>query len=334
MLLECLQSLRKQGISEEAFEIIVVDNGSKDGSIQAVEEKFPQVKLIRNGSNQGFCRANNQGISIAEGEFVALINNDAVADPFWLQQLLTAFESSSRIGMAASKIIDFADPRRIDKCGHVIFPDGQNRGRGTGEIDRGQYDKVEEVLWPDGCAAMYRRSMLEQIGGFDEDLFAYADDAELGLRARIAGWRCVYNPRAVVRHRRGTTLGRGNPVRVQLIERNRILLALKLFPWSLLIWNPFYFALRMTGGLVSAMKSPGQGDLADFPGLGGKLRVMGAILTGQWSALLMMPRTLAKRKAVARMAKLRPDEIRRLILDNGVSPSALVGVNTDTGVAP
>ena len=89
----------------------------------------------------------------------------------------------------------------------LIYPDGQNRGRGSGEIDRGQYDRLEEVFWPDGCAALYRKAMLDEIGGFDEDLFAYGDDAELGLRARIAGWRCLYVPHAVVRHHRGSHSG-------------------------------------------------------------------------------------------------------------------------------
>ena len=95
--------------------------------------------------------------------------------------------------MAASKILVHEDPRRIDKAGHLIYPDGQNRGRGSGELDEGQYDRVEEILWPDGCAAMYRRAMLDQIGGFDEDFFAYADDAELGLRARMPdGSACTF----------------------------------------------------------------------------------------------------------------------------------------------
>ena len=98
--------------------------------------------------------------------------------------------------MAASKILVYEDPRRIDKAGHLIYPDGQNRGRGTGEFDTGQYDQVEEALWPDGCAAMYRRAMLDQIGGFDEDFFAYGDDAELGLRGRIAGWKCLVRSHA------------------------------------------------------------------------------------------------------------------------------------------
>lgn len=233
--------------------------------------------------------------------------------------------------MAASKIVTWEDPARIDKVGHLIFPDGQNRGRGTGERDRGQYERVEEVIWPDGCAAMYRKTMLDQIGGFDEDLFAYGDDAELGLRARIAGWRCLYMPEAVVRHRRGSTMGQGNPERVVLIERNRILLAVKLFPWSLLVLNPLFFSVRMAAGLFAA--GAGNGDLAAFPGVGGKLRVIGALLRGQWQAFRMMPRTLAKRAGVERIAVLTASERRRLIMANRLSLAALFGIVRETEVA-
>ena len=190
LLRECLESLARQTVA--AFEVIVVDNGSTDGSPEMVVRDFSagrpfQLQLIRNGENRGFCAANNQGMAAASGEFIALLNNDAEAGPGWLAGLIEAFRHADDIGMAASKILVHEDPTRIDKVGHLIYLDGQNRGRGSGELDHGQYDRLEETLWPDGCAAMYRRSMLEQIGGFDEDFFAYADDAELGLRARIAG---------------------------------------------------------------------------------------------------------------------------------------------------
>jgi GT2 family glycosyltransferase len=308
LLRACLASLSRQ--RSVTFETIVVDNGSSDGSADLAEREFG-ARVIRNRENRGFCAANNQGIAAAQGEFIALLNNDAEAEPDWLAELHRACSRTPEAGMAASKILIWEDPKRIDKAGHLIFPDGQNRGRGAGAVDEGQFDREEEVLWPDGCAAMYRKRMLDEIGGFDEDLFAYGDDAELGLRARIAGWRCWYAPRAVVRHHRGSTMGKGSGARLRLIERNRVLLAVKLFPWSLLWLNPLYFALRVVAGAAAAGR--GAGDTAHFPGIGGKLRMAGAIVAGDLAALALVPRMLRKRREIARVRRLSPGEVRRLI---------------------
>ena len=288
----------------------MVDNGSADGSADMAEAEFG-ARVIRNRENLGFCAANNQGIRAARGEFVALLNNDAEAEDGWLDALTRACSSAADVGMAASKVLVWEDPGRIDKAGHLIFPDGQNRGRGTGDPDRGQYDREEEVLWPDGCAAMYRKEMLDRIGGFDEDFFAYGDDAELGLRARIAGWRAVYAPRAVVRHHRGATMGKDSARRLELIERNRVLLAVKLFPWSLLCLNPLFYAARLAAGVVLARRSAG--DTAHFRGIRGKFAIAGALLRADIKALALVPRMLRKRKEIARMRKLTPREVRRLL---------------------
>ena len=150
LLRACLNSLRQQ--TGVAFEVILVDNGSADGSPDMAEREF-EARVIRNCENRGFCAANNQGISLARGEFIALLNNDAEAEPGWLPALLRACTSASDVGMAASKVLVWENPRMIDKAGHLIFPDGQNRGRGTGMPDLGQFDGEEDVLWPDGCAA-------------------------------------------------------------------------------------------------------------------------------------------------------------------------------------
>ena len=309
LLRACLASLaRQEGVD---LEIIVVDNGSSDGSADMAEREFG-AQVIRNLENRGFCAANNQGIALARGEFIALLNNDAEAEPGWLAELHRACASRPLVGMAASKVLVWEDPSRIDKAGHLMFPDGQNRGRGSGAPDGGQFDREEEVLWPDGCAAMYRRPMLDQIGGFDEDFFAYGDDAELGLRARIAGWLCVYAPRAVVRHHRGATLGKDSGWRLQLIERNRVLLAVKLFPWSLLALNPFYYAARLLAG--AALARGNRGDTAHFPGVRGKLAIVRALAAGDLAALRLIPRMLAKRAQIGRIRRLTPGEVRRLLL--------------------
>jgi GT2 family glycosyltransferase len=326
LLRSCLQSLTRQQLNQP-FEVVVVDNGSDDGTPEMVLREFGsnpafRLKLIRNPDNRGFCAANNQGFAASTSDLIALLNNDAEAEPDWLRGLAGAFEDGAferghQIGMAASKILVYEDPRRIDKAGHLIYPDGQNRGRGSGELDAGQYDRIEEVLWPDGCAAMYRREMLDEIGGFDEDFFAYADDAELGLRARIAGWNCIYIPSARVRHHRGATLGVRSGRRLELIERNRVLLAAKLFPWSLLWLNGMYYLARLGASLWAAARN--RGEVGQFPGARGKLTAALALLKGDFQALKLLPRMLKKRRHVNRIRKLSPREVKKLILRYRIS---------------
>jgi GT2 family glycosyltransferase len=310
LLRACLRSLEQQTFRD--FEVIVVDNGSADGSLELLRSApFEQVRTIENPENRGFCAANNQGIEAARGRFIGLLNNDAEAEPHWLEELLGALDPQADVGMAASKILTWEDHRIIDKASHLIYPDGQNRGRGTGEPDRGQYDRLEEAAWPDGCAALYRRSMLLQIGGFDEDFFAYADDAELGLRARIAGWRCLYVPTAVVYHHTGSTLGRYSAERLFLIERNRLWLAAKLFPWSVLALNPGYFALRIAATAWFAFS--GKGELPRAASRLGTWGLVECLLKAQWAALAGLPAMLRKRRAVNAFRKLSAAETAALL---------------------
>ena len=326
LLRSCLLSLEIQMGLAGIFEVILVDNGSEDQSVEMAEREFGdsasfRLRLIENDRNLGFCEANNQGMALAQTPFIALLNNDAEAEPGWLAALYKGLIAHPGAGMAASKILVWEDPGRIDKAGHLIYLDGQNRGRGTGERDHGQYDKEAEALWPDGCACLYRRSMIEEIGGFDEDFFAYADDAELGLRARIAGWGCIYVPTAVVRHHRGATLGLANLRRLELIERNRVLLVAKLFPWRLVWLNGVFYLARLAAGALAAVRQ--RGEINRFPGSGGKLRVLLALIRADLQALRMLPRMIAKRKKLDSIRKLSSHEITQLLWRNRITLKAL-----------
>lgn len=242
---DCLLSLCKQ--TYPALEIIVVDNGSVDDSTTLIEEKFgDRVCLIRNKTNLGFSGGNNVGIRSASGKYILLLNNDATAGPHWVEELVKIAETNPDIGMCASKIYSFDDPGILDSAGGLlIYRDGLSRGRGRLERDRGQYDRVEEVLLPSGCACLYRREMLDQVGLFDEDFFAYSDDTDLGLRGRIAGWKCVYVPTAIAYHRYSATAGRYSPLKAYLAERNRVWVVIKNFPLPVLLLSPLFTVWRL-----------------------------------------------------------------------------------------
>jgi GT2 family glycosyltransferase len=318
LLKACLKSLAAQ--TRRDFDVVVVDNGSRDGSAEEVKRianAFPvPLKLVENFTNRGFCAANNQGIASTSGALIALLNNDAEAEPGWLDALARVIESDEGVGMAASKIVTWENPQVIDKVGHLIYPDGQNRGRGSGQVDVGQFDRVEEALWPDGCAAMYRRAMLDEVGGFDEDFFAYADDAELGLRGRMAGWNCLYAPGAVVRHHRGATLGLDSARRLTLIERNRVWLAVKLFPWNLLWLNGAYYATRIAGGMWAALQN--RGEIRRYSGTK-KFQAALALLWGTASAIPGIPKMLQKRRAFRKKRRLTAGQIRGLLMRHRIS---------------
>jgi hypothetical protein len=225
---------------------------------------------------------------------VALLNNDTEADPRWLEALVQGVRSQDKGGMGATKILSYEHREVIDKVGHLIYPDGQNRGRGCGEIDHGQFDATEEALLPDGCAALYDRRIFETAGLFDEDFFAYGDDAEMGLRARLAGWGCLYIPSAVVYHHHASTLGRFSAQRLVLVERNRMWLAAKLFPWALLWLNPWYATLRWGGNAWAALS--GRGEAGQVPAW----TLVWCALRACFEALAGLPRMLRKRSQVRR----------------------------------
>ena len=195
--------------------------------------------------------------------------------------------------------------------GRLIYRDGQNRGRGTMEPDRGQYDEECEILWPDACAALYHRDLLRETGGFDETFFAYGDDADLGMRARLLGWRAWYVPDAVVHHRHSATAGAYSPLKIMLVERNRILLALKNFPLPILLQNP-YWTLRRYGWHFYAALT-GTGSAGRFAGERGRWRLVFNLLWSYASAARLLGSTLRSRRLIQKNRRLTNREIADLL---------------------
>ena len=200
---ECLSSVYAQTYSN--FEVIFVDNNSKDGSVEFVATSFPETKVIKNNENLGFAEANNIGIKAANAKYIATLNNDTKADPNWLKEIITVAERADDIGSCASKMLRYKDHSIIDSTGIKLFSTGTVMDRGSEEKDKGQYDKSEEVFGACAGAALYRVEMLNAIGLFPSHYFASYEDVDLAWRARYAGWKCVYVPSAIVYHVRFAT---------------------------------------------------------------------------------------------------------------------------------
>ena len=233
---KCLPSLC--GLERPARQIVVVDNGSTDGTPDWLGENFPEVDLVVLPVNEGFCRANNLGIARTTAPFVLVLNPDTELEPDYLRRLLPAFDDPD-VGIACGKLLRL-DRRTLDSAGQQLARSRQPLDRGYGKPDRGQYDRDETVFGACGAAAVYRRSMLDSIvdeGGqfFDEAFFAFVEDLDLAWRARKLGWRAVYRFAAVGYHARGGTssgplwrrrvaamLGHGADVRFHVVK-NRYL---------------------------------------------------------------------------------------------------------------
>ena len=203
----CLDSLRAQSLEHR---IIVVENGSNDGSLEFLQRDYPQVELIVHKRNKGFAGGVNAGIRkcIADGdEFVALFNNDAVADEHWLEELVKDLKVNDDAGIVTCKLMTI-DKKHLDSTGDLYTTWGLPFPRGRGEPVSDKYDDRVQVFAASGGASLYRVSMLKQIGLFDEDFFAYYEDVDISFRAQLAGWKVRYVPESVAYHMIGATSGK------------------------------------------------------------------------------------------------------------------------------
>jgi GT2 family glycosyltransferase len=199
LILDCVESICR---FTRDYELLVVDNGSTDNSVEELTKIHPNASIIRNHVNLGFANANNIGIRNSRGKYVVLLNPDAVVTENWLEKLTDCMTNDPQIGIATPKLLKFDGS--LDSTGHVfrmIRLEAKNRGEG--EQDQGQYDALTELLSCDFACSAIRREMIAQIGFLDERIFLDHEDLDYCLRAKIAGWRVVFCPASIVYHDRG-----------------------------------------------------------------------------------------------------------------------------------
>ena len=289
---DCLGSLRKQTFTDS--EVLLVDNGSTDGTQSYVREQFPEVKLIELEQNRGFTGACNAGWAAAQGEIIILLNNDTAVEPNWLREVWSAFEQQPQVGIVASKMLLFDRRDHFHTAGDFYRVDGLPGNRGVWQKDEGQFDQAEPVFSACGGSAAYRRTMLDEIGFLDDDFFFSCEDVDLGWRANLAGWQVLYVPTAVVYHKLKAT---GGSVTGSYYDgRNFLYLIWKNYPSTLLRrhWKEILKAqLKITRNALRAWR-----------GAAARARLRGQI-AGLWGIFKMWP----KRRQVQALRRVDDDSL-------------------------
>jgi GT2 family glycosyltransferase len=233
-----------------------------------------------------------------------------VAHPNWIEALLAALEARPDVGMCACQVRLMGEDR-LDSAGMLVARDGSTKQRGHLEAPAG-YVRQEEVLCPSASAALYRRETLEETGLFDEDFFLYCEDSDLGLRARWAGWKCLYVPEAVVEHRYSETAGAASPLKAYYVERNRLYLLTKNFPAGRLLAAPLFALARYGWHLVSLLE--GRGSAARFrQEHGNPFELLFIVLRAHCAWLFRLPSLWRKRRQIRASARLSPQDFCRLL---------------------
>lgn len=283
-LAQLIAALQQQTLGE--FEIIFVDNASTDHSISIFEELCQKFTLpysvIANQQNVGFAPACSQGIASSQASWIALLNNDAFPEPTWLEYLYTTANATAGIGMVAAKLLFAHAPERINSAGIAIDWAGIAWDWRGGELDSPDETQPVEIFGPCGGAALYSHAMLDEIGGFDDDFFAYLEDVDLAWRGRLAGWRSLLEPKARVYHIHSATLGNDSPFKNYLLGRNKVWLIAKNYP---LPWLLLYLPVILAYDLMSM--------------IGSILRTRNfSPLLGRLAALRQLPLFLKKRRSI------------------------------------
>ena len=310
----CLRALESQTVDE--FEVVVIDN-SGTGRVQASSSHTsPRVRVIANQRNVGFGAAVNQAFRASAAPYLATLNDDAVADPRWLETLLADAEAHPVTGMFASEV-RLAGTGTLDSAGMLIASDGSSKQRGHG-APPAHLTNANDVLFPSGSAALYRRAMLEKIGLFDESFFLYCEDTDLGLRAQWAGWGCRYVPGAIVEHRYSHSAGRASPLKAYYVERNRLYTIVKDFPARMLWAAPFASIVRYFWHVAALMS--GHGKTAEYRDEGHSAAMLPwLVVRANLAALFRLPALLSARRRIRATRRITPSEFRALLQRHSIT---------------
>ena len=307
-----MQSLSRQ--TRQDFEVIIVDN-SGQGLVRK-NGTAPGARVIENARNVGFGSAINQGVNASTSPYVATLNDDASAHPEWLNVMVTALDRRPDAGMCASQVRLFGEDR-LDSAGMLLARDGSSKQRGHGRLPD-DFPVPEEVLMPSGSAALYRRAMLQEIGGFDDSFYLYCEDTDLGLRARWAGWKCLYEPGAVVEHHYSHSAGRASAVKAYYVERNRLFVLAKNFPGRMLAAAPLVSLARYFWHVRFLLQ--GKGSAARFRAEGNAGPKMLWYIARAYAALLgNLARLWRQRREIRSRVRITPAVFRRLMRSHAIS---------------
>jgi GT2 family glycosyltransferase len=285
LLSDCLVSLLRQ--THSACELIFVDNGSTDGSADWVRETFPQINVVQCSSNQGFTGGNLAGIEGARGQFIALLNNDTRADERCLKNLLQPMLCDSQVGICAAKLL-LDGKELLNSAGIGLTTAGVGFDRGYGE-DSSLYKVSEQVFGACAAGALYRRSMLEEIGFLDNDFFLYGEDVDLSFRAQIAGWKCMYVPTAIVYHKLNTTARKLSDIHVYYHTRNLEFVWLKNMPTMLMVRYLHHKIFQEIGAFCYLCLRHGKWK---------------SFFRAKKDALKMLPRMIRRRRDIQRLRRV------------------------------
>jgi GT2 family glycosyltransferase len=286
LLPDCLDSLVGQSYAH--LEVIVADGASTDGTQALLTEAYPSVRLLRLRRNAGFAGNVNAGLRAARGDVLCLLNNDAQAEPDWVEVCVDTLMSTPEIGSVATKVL-FADRQTINSAGDLFCRDGAARQRGVGQPDGPAWDRPAAVFGATGGAAAYRRTMLADVGLLDEEFFMYLEDVDLAFRAQLLGWGCLYQPLARAYHRGSASAG--GELASFYNGRNLIRLLAKDLPRGLV--------LRMLPDILRYQARRAREALAAWKGSAAR-----ATLHGQLAGLAGLPHHLAARPPIQRRRRL------------------------------